>query len=389
VITQRNSGQSGTETQTGSQTITTRQENVTGANVNWSAQIVKQFLGRGADNPDNEAALEAQGQAQQQASGAPFDFTSLIQSLEPTEKAQESFNPSTLPRATSLPVSETQQSQQTIDVCQGAAPDPCVDSVGMTGNNVNGNYQSLRQWEWANNAPSIEQLQNAGGGTCVNSASGSLNMCSTVHQNTTGGRNLNGLFELYRQFQRALNTAAGQQVQDGRAGLDQGGLGHDIVQVSVVPSPSVPQLETILTRQRARQVQRADNTGALTQQQDPHVDKGDASSQDGSTSDVWNGALQADQTQLANGAFASPGGQSQILFYGGSSTGDIVATVTGTENGSSNTQQCTPGDTFDFCQAVVTCSSVTPEAPVSPAAPATGSCTGFTEQGGGSGLRRG
>jgi hypothetical protein len=356
VIVQRNPAQSGTETQTGSQAIEASQGNATGSNLNWSTQIVKQFLGHGADNPDTEADAVAQAQARQQAAGVPADLTSLIQSLAPTEIAQENASPSNLPGPTSSPVSEVQQSQQTINVCQGAVHDPCGSADTMHGDNVNGNYQSLRQWEWANDAPSIEQLQNADGGTCVNSDSKSLNMCSVVHQSTTGGKNRNGVFEAYRQFQRALDTSGGRQVQD--AAPDLGGLGHDIFQLSVVPSPFVPQLESIETGQRARQVQRAENAGALTQAQDPHVDKGPASTQTGSVHDTWQGSIDSEQSQLVDDTFTHGGGQSQDLGYSGRSTGDVVALVRGSENGSTATARCVPGNTFDVCNAGVSCTSV-------------------------------
>ncbi|HZU20493.1 MAG TPA: hypothetical protein VE982_04680 [Gaiellaceae bacterium] len=360
VITQRELAQTDAHDQAGSQTIETQQGNAAGSNVNWSAQIVKQLLGRGADNPDDEAALEAAGQDRQQASGVPFDFTELIRSLDASEVEQENAAASSA-QPTSAPVTQTQQSQQTIHVCQGAVGDPCDSAAGMSGDNVNGDYQSLRQWEWASDAPSIEQSQNATAGTCANSDSQTLNMCSVVHQNTAGGKNANGAFQAYRQFQQAANTSGGHQVQD--AGADLGGLGHDVFQLSVVPSAFVPQLDSIITGQRARQVQRAENAGTLTQAQDPHVDKGPASTQTGSTHDTWHGWIDTDQTQALNGTLRTTGSQSQDLGYAGSSTGDIVAMVRGSENGSTATSRCAPGNTFDVCNAGVTCTSAAGKAP--------------------------
>lgn len=364
VIEQRDGGESGSKTQTGSQTISTTQSNLSGSNVNWSVQVVKQFLGAGANNPDSEVSRQQQQEAQQEAAGVPTDFTSLIQSLVPTEVAQEDSDPATLPKGSRSPVTQQQQSQQTIQVCQGAAPDPCTTTSGMTGDNVNGDYQSLRQWEWANNAPSIDQEQNSQPGTCVDSSSSTLNMCSIVHQNTSGGQNLSGLFEYYRQFQRALHTLSGQELQDTDGlGEDVGGLGHDIFQTSL-GDPSGPQREWILTGQRARQVQRANDTGTLFQSQDPHVDKGYLSRQTGSDNDTWDGWIGSDQTQLKNGAFASPSSQAQDLSYSGTSTGDIVATVRGTQNGNTQTQQCPPGQPepgFDSCDAVVIQGAVGPQ----------------------------
>jgi hypothetical protein len=351
VIEQRDGGQSGSKSQSGRQDVFTRQTNGSGANVNWSVQIIKQFLGRGADNRDDEESQQQQKESQQEGKGTPADFTSFIQSLEPNELSQENANDPAVLASTSSPVAQTQQSQQTIDVCQGAAPDPCT--TGGTGTNVNGNYQSLRQWEWAAKAPSIAQDQNSTPGDCSEEAgSVSLNMCSLVHQNTNGGKNLSGLFEVYRQFQRALHTLAGHQVQD--AGDDLGGLGHDVFQLSA-GDPSGPQREWILTGQRARQVQRANDVGAMTQTQDPHVSKGYLSSQAGTTHDTWRGWIRSDQKQLADGVFAPLGEQSQTLTYDADSTGDIVANVQGTSNGSTANDQCAPGDTGDSCHIGVSC----------------------------------
>ncbi len=355
VIEQRDAVQAGARTQTGKQIVNSNQGNVTGSNFTWTTQIVKQFLGRGATNPDSEESQQQQLQAQAAAQGMPAQFSSLLQNLEGTETAQENVDPVVLPAATTQPVSQAQTSQQTISVCQGSVSD-CHSSAGMTGNNVNGSYQSLRQWEWANNAPSIDQTQNLGGGDCSDSSSSSLNMCSVVSQSTTGGKNLSGVWELYRQFQRALHTSDGEQVQDSPF---EGGLGHDIFQTSV-GSLTSPQREWIATGQRARQVQRADDAGLLVQTQDPHADKGPGSFQAGSSADTWNGTLTADQRQLSNGLPASSGTQQQTLTYEGTSTGEIVASVRGTQNGSSASADCFPGDgSPDSCHVGVQCFSAT------------------------------
>ncbi|HZT92222.1 MAG TPA: hypothetical protein VFA05_09300 [Gaiellaceae bacterium] len=382
VIDQRDTGQIGSKQQTGSQTVTTTQGNASGSNFNWTTQIVKQFLGHGADQSDSELSQQQKADAQQELAGTPADLTSLIQGLAPGELAQENALPATLPLPTASPVSQQQQSQQTVTVCQGSTAD-CHSQAGMTGNNVSGVYQSLRQWEWANNAPSIDQQQNSSPGTCTTSGSATLNMCANVSQTTTGGKNLSGLFEAYRQFQRALHTLAGDQIQDAPTSFDAGGLGHDVSQTSVVADPTGPQRNWIVTGQLARQDQNATDTGALTQSQDPHVDKGPASTQTGTTHDTWHGLIYATQSQLANGQFASPADQFQRLTYDGVSTGDIVATVTGTENGSTNTEQCTPGDTGDVCHAEVDCASVVPGAPPLGGAEtlAAPGCTGFAESG--------
>ncbi len=352
VIEQRNPVQTGV--QSGTQSVESHQGNVSGSNFTWSTQIIKQFRGPGSNNPDGEESQQQKQEAQAEARGAPADFGAFIQSLASTEISQENATPTSLAPATTQPVSQQQMSQQSISVCQGSTTD-CTSNVGMTGNNINGNYQSLRQWEFANNAPSIDQEQNPAVGTCQDSSSASLNMCSVVSQNTTGGKNLSGVWENYRQFQKALHTAAGTQIQD--PSFDQGGLGHDILQASDgLGVLTGPQRDWIVTGQRARQTQLANDTGALTQAQDPHVDKGPASMQTGSNADTWNGTLRADQLQLNNGLPASVGTQQQVLTYEGQSTGEIVASVRGTQNGSSASADCLPANgSPDFCQVGVEC----------------------------------
>ena len=232
----------------------------------------------------------------------------------------------------------------------------CNAASDMTSSNLSSVYQSLRQRErWAN-ANTVLQQQNPVQGNCPRAAfdGSTTNMCAIVDQNTTGGKNLSGLIELYRQFQSVINANVTTQRQDPAPFA--GGLDHDIHQLSVGDT-SGPKRDTIQTFQRGRQVQQAKNAGALSQIQDPVGRKGIGSFQTGAAADTWNGRLLGTQLQFADGVFASEGEQSQDLTYDGDSTGTITATVTGTQNGSTNTQTCPGSGSTSSCHIGVTCES--------------------------------
>jgi hypothetical protein len=346
VIVQRDYGPSGS--QTGTQTVKTVQTNTTRSNLSFVTQILKQSLGTGAFDPDGEVAAEAIPESLGELLGVLPDFSSLVANLQATEPATEGDEPAT-PPAPGTAVTQTQQSQQTVNVCQGAAVLGADCAAGaMTGNNLSSVYQSLRQRERAANADSIDQEQNPTTGSCSSPAEDGTNMCAVVEQHTTGGKNASGLAELYRQFQSGVNTGSLTQNQDAVLG----GVDHNVVQESV-GVPAGPKRDSILTLQLGRQVQRAANAGVLAQSQDPYVGKGFTSSQTGSDADTWTGRQYGIQLQTNNGQF-SGNHQQQTLNYYGTSTGTFNVFQQGTENGSTATNSCSG---TGVCAAAVVCTS--------------------------------
>jgi len=377
VIVQR-SGGSGT--QTGTQTTNVRQMNANKPNLSFVTQILKQSLGKGSDDPDNEVSDQASVEQAGEAAGALPNFAPLVSSLQAIETAQEGEDAVTSD-GLGGPVSQAQQSQQTVNVCQGGPLD--CHSVTMTSTNLSSVYQSLRQRERVANSTVADQRQNPQPGTCVTSTPGETkNMCAIVDQNATGtGKNASGLVELYRQFQSGAKVTSLTQEQDPAPFSH--GLDHDIRQTVVLPSPADTKHEAIATIQLGRQVQRARAVTNLNQFQDPRSAKGPNSFQTGSPADTWFGRQTATQTQTNDGHFSTPAdfsnpyasGQEQVLTYQGFSTGTFDVVQTGTQNGDTETQTCTGSGS---CQIGIECTSATP----GEGEPIPGGCTPFFPGGG-------
>jgi hypothetical protein len=378
IIVQRDFGPSGS--QAGSQTAQVTQQNTTNRNLSFVVQIVKQSLGTGADNADSEVSQEAPIESSAEQQGALPNFGSMVTALTNAELQQEGPE-SPLTPVLGSPVTQRQQSQQIANVCQGG-PSDCHSAAGMTGSNLSSVYQSMRQRERAANATSIDQEQNPDPGTCPSTNGGTTNMCALVDQHTTGGKNVSGLAELYRQFQSALNSQSTFQGQDPTPFAH--GLDHNIHQESVGPL-SGPQRELIMTLQRGRQKQQVQNGGVVNQIQDPVGRKGLGSNQLGSAADTWNGSLVGTQAQLDDGVFSTTGFQQQDLTYDGDSTGSITATVTGTQNGVTTTEQCPGSGSPGSCHVEVFCvNGEIGEAPTALQETTGPSCEG-TPNGGGDG----
>jgi len=367
VIVQRNAGASGS--QGGTQTVTTTQRNTTKPNLSFVAQFLKQSLGHGANDSDNEVSDEASAEFSGQLQGALPNFTPLIGKIQNNEPASEG-DESTLAAPRSGDVSQTQQGQQTVNVCQGGSAD-CHSAATMSSSNLSSVYQSLRQRERAKNANSIAQHQNPGAGTCFSSSGGARNMCAIVDQNTTDpGKNASGLVELYRQFQSGFNTAFLTQEQDPVFGDN--GIDHDISQLSVGLQTG-PRRNAIFTAQVGRQVQRAKNADDVDQFQDPRTAKGPASDQEGSAADTWFGRQLATQLQTNNGQFTSAGvgGQEQTLTYDGFTLGTFDVTIQGVQNGQTASNSCSGSGS---CNIGVQCTG----AQVSEGPPIPGVCEPFS-----------
>lgn len=352
VITQKTDSIDG---QRGRQLVKVRQQNTSKSNLSFVVQIVKQSLGNGSKDSDNEVNNEASAEAKGELLGTLPDFGPVISQVQNSEPLTEGDETAAL-AAPSAPVTQTQNSQQTVRICQGGAD--CSSPVGMTGSNLSSVYQSLRQRERASNASEIHQHQNPDAGTCPvpdppdpddATALNPRNMCASVAQNTTGGKNVSGLAELYRQFQSGSNTGLLQQEQDPSF-ADVHGLDHDIQQLSVVTDPNSPKRNTIFTFQLARQVQRAKHATIVDQFQDPRTAKGPASFQTGTVNDTWFGRQFATQLQTTDGVVTA-NGQEQRLTYDGVTTGNFDVLQRGTSNGSTAENTCSG----NYCNVVVQC----------------------------------
>jgi hypothetical protein len=262
-------------------------------------------------------------------------------------------------------VTQVQQSQQTVRICQGGSD--CHSAAGMTSNNLSSVYQSLRQREKAKNANDIRQAQNPMTGTCDDEDPSTTepprNMCSFVDQNTTGGKNADGAAEFYRQFQSGAHAHSLTQQQDPT--FDQQGLGHGIRQLSVVGSVNDPKRNTIVTLQLGRQVQRAKDIspGPIVQFQDPRSAKDNDSFQTGTLADTWFGRQFGTQIQTINGAFTTGvDTQRQLLTYDGETTGTFDVLQRGVQNDRSAQNTC-PSPAFPgsekSCHVQVECASAT------------------------------
>jgi hypothetical protein len=209
----------------------------------------------------------------------------------------------------------------------------------------------------------INQQQNPGSGTCFDSEipGPTRNMCALVNQNTTGGKNLSGVAELYRQFQSGAHTESLTQRQDPDVTMN--GIDHDIHQLSAGSDPSGPQRNWIQTFQLGRQVQRAKNAAIVNQFQDPRTAKGFGSNQVGSEADTWFGRMFGSQLQTTDGqptiTPCCTSGQEQLLTYDADATGVIDVFVRGSNNGDSDEISCDSGTPGDPCHVQVECSGAT------------------------------
>lgn len=338
----------GADQQRGQQIAKVVQTAATKSNWSFANQILKQSVGRGANDSDNEAFDHTMAETRGELQGALPNFTPLIgklQSSEPLTEGDETASPTTPGPA----VSQIQNSQQTVKVCQGSGDDCHTPGVA---NNLSSVYQSLRQRERAVNAVTIDQQQNPDDGSCVaedppDDLLATRNMCAFVEQHTAApGKNVSGAAELYRQFQSGANTGELTQLQDPH--VFSNGIDHDIHQVSDV-------LNTIFTYQSARQVQRAKHATIVHQFQDPRTAKGFGSSQIGTAADTWFGRQFATQIQTTDGQFSIPvssRGQEQLLTYDGDSPGTFDVIIRGVQNDHSDEQHCTgPGD----CHIAIQC----------------------------------
>jgi hypothetical protein len=370
--------------QSGTQTTNVNQMNANKPNLSFVTQILKQSLGKGSDNPDNEVASQADAEQKGEAAGALPNFAPLVDSLQAIEAAQEGEETVTSDTL-GAPISQTQQSQQSVNVCQGGASD-CHITTGMTSTNLSSVYQSLRQRELAGNSTTITQDQNPRVGTCVTSLDQPTNMCAVVEQNAERtGKNASGLVELYRQFQSGFKATSLTQRQDP---VSQNGLDHGIRQTVAGADPANTKHNTAATIQLGRQIQRARAVDNLVQFQDPRSAKGPNSFQIGTAADTWFGRQKATQIQTNNGHFSTladfsepyESGQEQVLTYQGSSPGTFDVVQTGTQNGDTETQTCT--GSIGSCQIGIECTSATP----GESEPPPGGCTPFFP--GGSDLSR-
>jgi len=278
-----------------------------------------------------------------------------------------------------LPITTQQDFHQVVTVSQNAAG---------TGDNSSKISQFGKQRARAKQAPSITELQNTlpepNGHTCPASDDPQANICSTVDQTSGSGQNISTLDDTLSQFERAHQTTAAGNQQQGMSSSS-GGINHDVRQQSAG-------FCKIVTNQSEHQVQRAVQADESQVQYGP-TRKGAGSSQDCNTSSVWTGSQ--DSTQLATTrpteadmgslVFGDPAFQTNLLEYFGVSTGDIRATQSVSEktNGASDTQQnscpATPSsDPNHACAITIVCGNT--DLSVAPAPPAdAGTCSPTNE----------
>jgi hypothetical protein len=351
--------------QEGQQIVSVKQSNTTKANAAFVVQILKQSLGQGAsDDSDNEINDQSAIESRAETASVLPDFSPLMSKIQTVEPSTEGDD--TSPAGAMVgDVTQVQQSQQTVRICQGG-PD-CLSAAGMTSNNLSSVYQSLRQREKAKNANHIQQEQNPSTGTCDDEDPSTTfpprNMCSFVDQSTTGGKNADGAAEFYRQFQSGAHAHSLTQLQD--PSFDRQGLGHGIHQLSVVGSVNDPKRNTIVTLQLGRQVQRAKDIspGPIVQFQDPRSAKDNDSFQTGTLADTWFGRQFGTQIQTINGAFTTGvDTQRQLLTYDGETTGTFDVLQRGVQNDRTATNTCpspnVPGSDKS-CHVTVECASAT------------------------------
>lgn len=362
VIVQKNSTIMG---QRGQQIVRVNQSNTTKPNAAFVVQILKQSLGQGAsDDNDNEINDQSAIESRAEAASVLPDFTPLMNKIQNVEPSTEGDDMSQA-GASVGDVTQVQQSQQTVRICQGGAD--CLFPEGMTSDNLSSVYQSLRQREKAKNANHIQQEQNPLTGTCDDEDPSTTfpprNMCSFVDQSTTGGKNADGAAEFYRQFQSGAHAHSLTQLQD--PSFDRQGLGHGIHQLSVVGSVNDPKRNTIVTLQLGRQVQRAKNIspGPIRQLQDPRGAKDADSFQRGTAADTWFGRQFGTQLQTIDGAFTTGvDTQEQLLTYDGETTGTFNVLQRGVQNDRMATNTCPSPDfpgSDKSCHVQVECASAT------------------------------
>jgi hypothetical protein len=354
--------------QKGQQIVSVKQSNTTKANAAFVVQILKQSFGQGAsDENDNEINDQSAIESRAEAASVLPDFTPLMNKIQNVEPSTEGDD--TSPAGAIVgDVTQVQQSQQTVRVCQGGnvMPGLCNSPAGMSSNNLSSVYQSLRQREKAKNANHIQQEQNPSTGTCddedPSTAFPPRNMCSFIDQNTTGGENVDGAAEFYRQFQSGAHAHSLTQRQDPT--FDEQGLGHQIHQLSV-GSLNDPKRNTIVTLQLGRQVQRAKDIspGPIVQFQDPRSAKDVGAFQTGTLADTWFGRQFGTQIQTINGAFTTGvDTQRQLLTYDGETTGTFDVLQRGVQNDRSAQNTC-PSPAFPgsekSCHVQVECASAT------------------------------
>jgi hypothetical protein len=235
-------------------------------------------------------------------------------------------------------VLQNQESQQSIEVCQGgpmtlpgeACDDP--SGGGMLASNKSLARQRTDLTEIAVNAPSIAQLQNREDRANECTIETGLDdvfsdTCYTVRQNTAGGhaRNITRLHQDFDLSQRAKDTETGEQLQ-GRLG--RGGLEHVFVQNSSDPGKSTQFSDG---DKRWKQIRR--NTGLLVWEQHDRHSKG-TGIQRGSAA---NRALM-NQDSILNSVGPGEGEQTAVLVIfcdssapPGNCTGRQRAVVNGVE----------------------------------------------------------
>jgi hypothetical protein len=241
-------------------------------------------------------------------------------------------------RSLKRPAFQNQESQQSIEVCQGgpmtlpgeACDDP--SGGGMLASNKSRVRQRTDLTEIAANAPSIAQLQNQEDRTNECTIETDLDdvhsdTCYTVRQNTVGARakNVTRLHQDFNVFQHAKKTQTGEQLQ-GRLG--RGGLEHVFVQNSSNPGKSTQFSDG---DKRWKQIRR--NTGLLVWEQHDRHSKG-TGIQRGSPA---NRAFM-DQESIVNSVGAGEGEQTAVLVIfcdssapPGNCTGRQRAVVNGVE----------------------------------------------------------
>jgi hypothetical protein len=285
------------------QIVKLRQTNAAGGNAADIAQSIRQVLGPGTPDEGNEDELEPNG--------------------PPTRST----------------ITQKQESHQVVHLQQ----------ISTSGNDSAPIAQFLRQRERAGNAAGINQLQNTDdAGLCVKQESDGLpasvtvdadaNMCVLLNQSSTSGQQSASLTGDYMEFQRARGTGTGQQVQ-GNLTPFLGGEDYGLIQASAGVS-------NVRTTQNERQVQRAVETGSLTQSQNGPR-KGEGSLQSGNGGDAWQGSQTSTQLQTNRATPAligtnqsMPGTQKNLLLYSADTPGNVSATQTASQNGTTATNSC-------------------------------------------------
>ncbi|MGH2994850.1 MAG: hypothetical protein ACRDON_11870 [Gaiellaceae bacterium] len=237
----------------------------------------------------------------------------------------------------SATVTQSEESQQSIDVCQGGpattastGPGSCNLPGGMVANNTSRVRQTTDLTEIAADADEIDQLQNREdrANQCTIETPGVdeelSDTCYTVRQNTAGAHATN-LTELQQDLdvtQRANDTTTGEQLQ-GRRG--RGGLEHVFVQNSPDPASSKQASD-----QNKRWTQIRLNTGDLVWEQHDKNAKGTGIQLGSSANRAF-----IDQESILDSIGPGDGQQTAVLVIlcdsSGNCTGSQRAVVNGVE----------------------------------------------------------